>query len=48
MLRPRNPNSAAFHYPMQPLSLFLHSLLIAVDEVKYDFVVDKQVMVAYE
>jgi hypothetical protein len=49
MLRTRNPNSTAFHYPMQSLSLFLHSLLIAVDEEKCDFVVVyKQVMVAYE
>jgi hypothetical protein len=34
---------------MQLLSLFLNSILIAVDEKNYDFVVvDKQIMVAYE
>jgi hypothetical protein len=43
------PNSTAFHYPMQPLSLFLNSIIIPVDEQNYDFVVvDKQIMVAYE
>jgi hypothetical protein len=42
-------NSTAFHYPVHPLSPFLHSILISVDEEKYVFVVvDKQIMAVYE